>query len=97
MSPPPTHSHAIRGWTITPTTAVASADDGVTFGRERRLGRTGDLTYAATAGGQRFLGDYIGVTASVATAHAVWCLSARPRLGAPGALHQVALSATFTR
>ena len=76
---------------------VASADDGVTFGRERRLGRTGDLTYAATAGGQRFLGDYIGVTASVATAHAVWCLPARPRLGAPGALHQVALSTTFTR
>jgi len=75
---------------------VASADDGVTFGRERRLGRTGDLTYAATAGGQRFLGDYIGVTASATTAHAVWCLSARPRLGAPGPLHQVALSATFT-
>ena len=38
-----------------------------------------------------------GVTASVATAHAVWCLPARPRLGAPGALHQVALSTTFTR
>jgi len=76
---------------------VASADDGVTFGRERRLGRTGDLTYAATAGGQRFLGDYIGVAASATTAHAVWCFSARPRLGAPGALHQVALSATFTR
>ncbi len=75
---------------------VASADDGVTFGRERRLGRTGDLTYAATAGGQRFLGDYIGVTATATTAHAVWCLSARPRLGAPGPLHQVALSATFT-
>ena len=39
----------------------------------------------------------IGVTASVATAHAVRCFPARPRLGAPGALHQVALSTTFTR
>ena len=76
---------------------VASVDGGVTFGRERRLGRVGDLTYAATSGGRRFLGDYIGVAASASTAHAVWCLPSRPRLGAPGALHQVAWSATFTR
>src|SRR2546425_13345256 len=73
---------------------VASADDGVTFGQERRLGRTGDLTYAATAGGQQFLGDYIGVTASVATAHAVWCLSAPPPLRAAGGPPTVAVAAT---
>ena len=76
---------------------VASADGGVHFGREHGLGRVGDLTFAATAGGRQFLGDYIGVAASTSTAHAVWCLPSRPRGGASGPLHQVTLSTTFVR
>ena len=76
---------------------VASGDAGVTFGREHRLGHMGNLTFAATADGRRFLGDYIGVTASATTAHAVWCLPSRPHLPAQGPFHQVTMSATFTR
>jgi hypothetical protein len=74
---------------------VASADDGVTFSRERGLGRTGNLAYAATANGLAFLGDYLGVAMSASGAHAVWCLPLRPRAGATSPMHQVTFGATF--
>ena len=74
---------------------VVSADGGVTFDRERRLGRMADLRYAAIAGGQAFLGDYMGLAASADAAHAVWCLSSRPRDTPPP--HQTTWAATISR
>ncbi len=58
---------------------VGSADDGVTFGRERRLGRRGRLDFAANTDRGLFLGDYMGLAAGPVAVHAVWCL---PRHGA---------------
>jgi hypothetical protein len=75
---------------------AVSADDGASFGRERRLGGSGNLDFAATAsGGLLFLGDYIGLALSANAAHAVWC---RPtRSGASSAQHQTTWSATIPR
>ena len=77
---------------------AVSLDDGTTFGRERGIGRAGDLDFAATAsGGLLFLGDYIGLTLSANEAHVVWTRPSRPR-GNPSAVHhQVAWSATIRR
>ena len=90
-----------KSWIAVDTFPASPHRGGVQRVGSHRPRRAADLAAvlrcAATVGGQRFLGDYIGVTASATTAHAVWCLSARPRLGAPGPLHQIALSATFTR
>jgi hypothetical protein len=75
---------------------IASADGGVTFARERRLGRQADTRFAATSGGSDvFFGDYMGVALSADAAHAVWCSSSHARLGAPH--HQTAWSATIVR
>jgi len=74
---------------------VASPDGGATFGRERRLGRSTNLDFAATARGLPFLGDYMGLTASTDAVHAVWCVAFRGRLAATH--HQTAWSATLVR
>jgi hypothetical protein len=75
---------------------VVSSDDGATFGREHRLGGAGRLEFAAMANGLLFLGDYMGLTLSGSTAHAVWCRPTRPRGGGTGP-HQTAWSATILR
>jgi hypothetical protein len=75
---------------------VVSTDEGLTFGRERGLGRSLRLEFAATADDRIFLGDYIGLTLSSAEAHAVWCRPTRPRGGLPGP-HQTTWSATIRR
>ena len=74
---------------------VASSDGGATFSRERRLGRSTNLDLAATAHGLPFLGDYMGLTASATTAHAVWCVASRAGLTATH--HQTTWSATILR
>ena len=72
---------------------IVSADGGVTFGRERRLGRPTDTRFAATVSGTiAFLGDYMGLALSGDAAHAVWCNASRPRAGTQ---HQTAWSATI--
>jgi hypothetical protein len=75
---------------------AVSTDEGGTFGREHRLGGPGRLEFAAMASGLLFLGDYIGLTLSSSTAHAVWCRPTRPRRGRTGP-HQTAWSATIRR
>ena len=74
---------------------VASSDGGATFSRERRLGRSTNLDLAATAHGLPFLGDYMGLTASATTAHAVWCVASTAGLTATH--HQTTWSATILR
>ena len=74
---------------------VVSTDGGATFSRERRLGRTTNLDYAATAGGLPFLGDYMGLAASADAAHAVWCVASSVR--PPATQHQTTWSATLVR
>jgi hypothetical protein len=74
---------------------VVSDDGGLTFGREHRLGGVGDIDFAATGNGLRFLGDYMGVAMSVDAAHAVWCRPSRP-FGA-AKQHQTTWSATIPR
>jgi hypothetical protein len=76
---------------------IVSADGGVTFTRERRLGRPADIRFAATVAGGAlaFFGDYMGLALSADAAHAVWSNSSRPRRGA--AHHQTTWSATIVR
>ena len=80
---------------------VASSDAGATFGRERKLGRAGDLRYAVTTydnlGGVDlfFLGDYMALAMAADGAHAVWCRPSRPRAGSGH--HQTTWSATIPR
>lgn len=74
---------------------IVSSDNGTTFSRERKLGRTGNLAFAAQADSKTFLGDYMGVAASRDAAHAVWCLPSMPHGGA--AMHQTTWSATILR
>lgn len=80
---------------------VTSSDAGATFGRERKLGRAGDLQYAVTTtdnlGGVDlfFLGDYMGLAMGADAAHAVWCRPSRPRAGSGH--HQTTWSATIPR
>ena len=69
---------------------------GLTFGRERHLGSSLQLEFAATADDLIFLGDYMGLTLSADEAHAIWCGPARPRGSLPGP-HQPAWSATIRR
>lgn len=57
--------------------SIVSPDGGASFEKERVLGPTIDLTWAAVAGG-KFLGDYVGVAAASGNAQAVWCVSSRP-------------------
>ncbi|MGH7894417.1 MAG: hypothetical protein ACREQL_07095 [Candidatus Binatia bacterium] len=70
-----------------PMRYVASSDAGATFGRERKLGRAGDLRFAVTTGDHlgavdlRFLGDYMGLAMSADPAHAVRCRPSPPRSG----------------
>jgi hypothetical protein len=75
------------------TRYTVSTDEGATFSAERRLGPKGTLSFAATAGGI-FLGDYMGLAASSAAVHAVWCLPLFTR-GSP--THQTTWSATILR
>jgi len=80
---------------------ITSSDGGATFGRERKLGRAGDLRFAVTAtdneGGVDlfFLGDYMGLAMAADAAHAVWCRPSRPRAGSGH--HQTTWSATIPR
>jgi hypothetical protein len=80
---------------------VTSADGGITFGRERKLGRAGNLRFAATVGDNlgnfdlKFLGDYMGLAMSADTVHAVWCRPSRPRADSPAVHHQTTWSATI--
>jgi hypothetical protein len=76
---------------------IVSPDGGATFAREGGLGHGGNLDFAATANGVRFLGDYLGVTVSATAAHAVWCLPSHPRGGSADPMHQVTFAATFRR
>jgi hypothetical protein len=76
---------------------VVSPDGGATFAREGGLGHGGNLDFAATANGVRFLGDYLGVTVSPTAAHAVWCLPSHPRGGSADPMHQVTFAATLQR
>jgi len=75
-----------------------SNDGGVSFRRDRRLGRLGDLDFAAFAilGGVKvaFLGDYMGLAASANVVHAAWCLPL-PKSGSPRSPHQVTWGATI--
>jgi len=50
---------------------VASTDGGVTFARQRRIGRAGDALFAAHGG--TFVGHYMGLAATPNGAQAVWC------------------------
>ena len=83
------------------TRYVVSADGAVTFGRERRLGRPGNLGFAARATDHlhpeelAFLGDYMGLVMSPRAAHAVWCRPSRPRSNAMP--HQTTWSARIPR
>jgi hypothetical protein len=54
-----------------------SPDGGLTFEKERILGPTIQLDWAAQAGG-RFLGDYTGVAAWGTEAHAAWTVATKP-------------------
>jgi hypothetical protein len=74
---------------------AVSADAAATFGRAHKLGRVTDVRFAATSGGDAFLGDYMGVALTGRAAHAVWCNARRPRVEAPH--HQTAWSATIVR
>ena len=82
---------------------VASADAGANFGRERKLGKAGNLQFAATVGDNLgavdllFLGDYMGLAMSADAAHAVWCRPSRPRKDSPSLHHQTTWSATIPR
>ena len=75
---------------------VVSSDGGLTFGRQRRLGRSGRLEFAAMADGAAFLGDYVGLALTDGAAHAVWCRPYRPRTGTTGP-HQTTWSAAIPR
>jgi BNR repeat protein len=70
---------------------IVSTDDGGGFGGELALGPPTNLEYAAVAGGQKFLGDYMGVAAMGTVVHPVWCRSSRPPVAAP--YHQTTWSA----
>ena len=74
---------------------AVSADGGATFGRARKLGRSTDVRFAASSGGDAFLGDYMGVTLTGDAAHAVWCNATRPRAAA--SQHQTTWSGTIVR
>jgi hypothetical protein len=71
-----------------------SADGGLSFASERRLGRRGDFDFAAVTTRGLFLGDYAGLAASPDAVHAVWCLP-RPLLSAE--YHQTTWGATILR
>jgi hypothetical protein len=74
---------------------AVSADGGVTFGRAHKLGRSTDVRFAATSGGDAFLGDYMGVALTGDAAHAVWCNATRPRVEETH--HQTTWGATIVR
>lgn len=77
---------------------IASADNGVTFGRERNLGKPGDLRFAATTTtGEVFLGDYMGLAATADAVHAAWCRPSRPPRSAVSPHHQTTWGATMVR
>ncbi|HEX9236058.1 MAG TPA: hypothetical protein VF972_07240, partial [Actinomycetota bacterium] len=71
---------------------IVSSDNGTTFGGELVLGPAINLTYAAQGGGY-FLGDYQGIAAYSAGAHAVWERSSKPPI--QETYHQVTWSATL--
>jgi hypothetical protein len=76
------------------TMEATSLDGGDAFGPDVVLGDAWNLAYAARSGEKKFVGDYMGITASGEAVHAVWCRSfAEP--GRPRTRHQATWSATI--
>jgi hypothetical protein len=75
---------------------IASADKGMTFGPEHKLGRRGNLAFGLrVSAGLLFLGDYMGLAATAGAVHAVWCQPSRPPRRSTALQYQTTWSATI--
>jgi hypothetical protein len=76
---------------------IVSTDGGKTFGEEHQVGPPSVLRWAAiTNGGTAiFLGDYVGIAATLRTAALAWCVSSKPPV--TGSYHQLLWTATVSR
>jgi len=70
-----------------------SPDGGVSFEKEKILGPTIELNWAAVAGA-KFLGDYTGVAASSSGGHAAWTVATKPPFDEPH--HQILWGANLS-